>query len=94
MLQLPQRANLQKLLAGLGTGLNAKPRPVDELTFEPFVEGLSGGEALNLLYRNGETAARGTAIVNAAYLGKEPNDLGNAAARSRSTDRHTQRAPG
>jgi ABC-type transporter Mla subunit MlaD len=78
VLQLPQRANLQKLLAGLGTGLNAKPRPVDDLTFEPFVQGLSGGEALNLLYRRGETAARGTAIVNAAYLGKEPNDLGNA----------------
>ena len=78
VLQLPQRANLQKLLAGLGTGLNADPRPIDDLTFEPFVKGLSGGEALNLLYRNGETAARGTAIVNAAYLGQEPNDLGNA----------------
>jgi ABC-type transporter Mla subunit MlaD len=76
-LQLPQRANLQKLFAGLGTGLNADPRPVDDLTFEPFVQGLSGGEALNLFYRRGEEAARGTAIVNAATLGREPNDLGN-----------------
>jgi ABC-type transporter Mla subunit MlaD len=76
-LQLPQRANLQKLLAGLGTGLNAKPTPAEDLTFEPSVRGLSGGEALNLVYRKGEVAARGTAIVNAAYLGENPNELGN-----------------
>jgi ABC-type transporter Mla subunit MlaD len=76
-LQLPQRANLQKLLAGLGTGLNAKPTAIEDLTFEPSVQGLSGGEALNLLYRNGEVAARGTAIVNAAYLGENPNELRN-----------------
>jgi len=76
-LQQPQRANLQKLLAGLGTGLNAKPTAEEDLTFEPMVQGLSGGEALNLAYRNGTTAARGTAVVNAAFLGEQPNDLGN-----------------
>lgn len=76
-LQLPQRANIQRLLKGLGTGLNAKPTAAQDLTFEPLVQGLSGGEALNIAYRYGETAARGTAIVNEAYLGKEPNDLGN-----------------
>lgn len=76
-LQLPQRANIQKLLENLGAGLNATPRPADDLTFEPMVQGLSGGEALNLAYRNGEVAARGTAVVNAAFLGTEPNDLGN-----------------
>jgi ABC-type transporter Mla subunit MlaD len=76
-LQLPQRANLQKVLAGLGTGLNATPTPAEDLTFEPSVRGLSGGEALNLLYREGEVAARGTAIVNAAYLGENPNELRN-----------------
>jgi phospholipid/cholesterol/gamma-HCH transport system substrate-binding protein len=76
-LQLPQRANLQKLLAGLGTGLNAKPTAAEDLTFEPMVQGLSGGEALNLAYRNGTTAARGTAVVSAAFLGEKPNDLGN-----------------
>ena len=74
-LQLPQRANLQKLFDGLGTGLNAKPTASEDLTFEPSVQGLSGGEALNLLYRRGETAARGTAIVAAAYLGENPNEL-------------------
>ena len=74
-LQLPQRANLQKVLAGLGTGLNATPTPAEDLTFEPSVRGLSGGEALNLLYREGEVAARSTAIVNAAYLGENPNEL-------------------
>ncbi|MBN8867696.1 MAG: MCE family protein [Solirubrobacterales bacterium] len=76
-LQTPERANLQRLLESLGTGLNAKPTAEEDLTFEPFVQGLSGGEALNLAYRYGETASRGTAIVNAAYLGRKPDDLGN-----------------
>lgn len=76
-LQTPERANIQRLLAGLGTGLNAKPRPIDDLTFEPMVRGLSGGEALNLAYSNGPTAAKGTAIVNEASLGEKPNDLSN-----------------
>jgi phospholipid/cholesterol/gamma-HCH transport system substrate-binding protein len=76
-LQIPERANLQKLLDGLGTGLNKKPTAEEDLTFEPSVQGLSGGEALNLAYLSGEKAARGTAIVNQATLGEEPNDLGN-----------------
>ncbi len=76
-LQIPERANLQTLLKGLGEGLNGEPTEADDRTFEPDVQGLTGGESLNLAYRNGEVAARGTAIVNAAYLGKEPNDLGN-----------------
>ncbi len=75
--QTPERANIQRLLASLGTGLNAKPTAAQDLTFEPFVQGLSGGEALNLAYREGEVASRGTAIVNAATLGTGPNDLGN-----------------
>ncbi|HRV59288.1 MAG: MCE family protein [Solirubrobacterales bacterium] len=76
-LQTPERANIQRLLSSLGTGLNAKPTAEQDLTFEPFVQGLSGGEALNLAYRQGEVAARGTAIVNEATLGTQPNDLGN-----------------
>lgn len=76
-LQIPQRANLQKLLEGLGTGLNATPTAAENVTFQPLVKGLTGGEALNIAYLRGGTAAKGTAIVNAATLGKEPNDLGN-----------------
>jgi ABC-type transporter Mla subunit MlaD len=76
-LQTPERANIQRLVESLGTGLNAKPTAEQDLTFEPFVQGLSGGEALNLAYREGEVAARGTAIVNEATLGTQPNDLGN-----------------
>lgn len=76
-LQTPERANIQRLLKSLGEGLNAKPTAMDDLTFEPFVQGLSGGEALNLAYRNGERAARGTAIVNEASLGNRRNDLPN-----------------
>ncbi|MFA9399785.1 MAG: MlaD family protein [Acidobacteriota bacterium] len=76
-LQTPQRANLQRLLKGLGTGLNSEPTAAQDLTFEPFVKGLTGGEALNLAFRHGERASRGTAIVNEAFLGKNPHDLGN-----------------
>jgi len=64
-------------LIGLGTGLNQKPTAEQDLTFEPSVQGLSGGQALNVAYQSGETAARGTAIVSAATLGEGPNDLGN-----------------
>lgn len=76
-LQTPERANIQRLLQALGEGLNTKPTAADDLTFEPFVQGLGGGEALNLAYRNGEQAARGTAIVNEATLGNRRNDLPN-----------------
>jgi phospholipid/cholesterol/gamma-HCH transport system substrate-binding protein len=77
VLQLPERAYLQKVLAGLGEGLNAEPTAADDLTFEPLAQGLSGGQSLNLAYRNGGRAARGTAIVSEAYLGEDPNDLRN-----------------
>ena len=77
VLQLPQRAYLQKLLAGVGEGLTRVPTPEDDLTFEPLVQGLTGGQSLNLAYRNGPVAAKGTAIVNEAYLGEGPNDLRN-----------------
>ncbi|MBK5232459.1 MAG: MCE family protein [Thermoleophilia bacterium] len=76
-LQIPERANIQKLLVGLGTGLNKKPTAEQDLTFEPSVQGLSGGEALNVAYQSGEEAARGTAVVAEATLGEGPNDLGN-----------------
>lgn len=76
-LQTPQRANIQRLLRSLGTGLNSTPTAAQDLTFEPFMHGVSGGEALNIAYRRGEVAARGTAVVNAATLGTGPNDLGN-----------------
>lgn len=77
VLQLPQRAYLQKLLAGLGEGLTREPTAVDDITFEPLAQGLTGGQSLNLAYRNGPVATRGTAIVNEAYLGEGPNDLRN-----------------
>ncbi len=77
VLQLPQRAYLQKLLAGLGEGLTREPTAVDDITFEPLAQGLTGGQSLNLAYRSGPVAARGTAIVNEAYLGEGPNDLRN-----------------
>ncbi len=76
-LQIPERANIQNLLIGLGKGLNKKPSARQDLTFEPSVQGLSGGEALNVAYQSGEEAARGTAIVSEATLGEGPNDLGN-----------------
>jgi len=77
VLQLPQRGYLQRLLAGLGEGLTRVPTEKDDRTFEPLARGLTGGQSLNLAYRKGPVAARGTAIVNEAYLGEKPNDLRN-----------------
>lgn len=76
-LPTPERANIQRLLESLGTGLNSTPTAAQDRTFEPFVQGLTAGESLNLAYRKGEVASRGTAVVSEATLGLGRNDLGN-----------------
>ena len=93
----PERANIQRLLEkAFGTGLTAADSRAGPDLRRPFVRGLSGGEALNLAYRQGEVAARGTAIVNAATHGTGPNDLSNllrlAGSLVRSTNRRDLKA--
>ena len=74
-LQAPDRANLQKLLAGYGTTLTHKPTAADDATQDPEVQGLTAAEAINKSFTYGQTAARDSAIVNEALQGTDPRDL-------------------
>lgn len=74
-LQAPDRANLQKLLAGYGQSLNHKPSAADDATQDPEVQGLTAAEAINKSFDYGPSAARDTAIVNEALLGTSQHDL-------------------
>jgi phospholipid/cholesterol/gamma-HCH transport system substrate-binding protein len=69
------RANLQTLLQGLGSALNAPPTAAGDATQDPSVRGLTGGQALNLSLKYSASAFRGSAIVNQALLGIQPHDL-------------------
>jgi phospholipid/cholesterol/gamma-HCH transport system substrate-binding protein len=74
-LQAPDRANLQKLLAGYGTALNHEPTAAEDATQDPEVQGLTAAQAINKSFEYGQTAARDSAIVNEALLGTAPHDL-------------------
>lgn len=74
-LQKPERANLQALLDGLGTGLTYQPTPADDVDQDPDVAGLSAAAALNKAFDTSATAQRTSAIVNEALLGTEKRDL-------------------
>ena len=83
-LQAPDRANLQKLLAGYGTALTHEPSAAEDATQDPEVQGLTAAQAINKSFDYGQTAARDAAIVNEALLGTEPHDLsGLVAAQAR-----------
>jgi len=74
-LQSPQRQNLRSLLEGFGTALGAQPNAAQDLTQDPDVQGLTGGEALNKTFDYGAAAGKNTAIVSQAFLGTAPHDL-------------------
>jgi len=74
-LQSPQRQDLRELLLGFGTALGARPTAAQDLTQDPDVQGLTGGEALNKTFDYGAAAGKNTAIVNQAFLGTAPHDL-------------------
>jgi phospholipid/cholesterol/gamma-HCH transport system substrate-binding protein len=69
------RGNLQTLLQGLGSALNAPPVPAQDRSQDLSVRGLTGAEALNRSLNYSATAFRASAIVNQALLGEQPNDL-------------------
>ena len=69
------RSELQTLLQGIGSSLNAPPGPGEDATQDPIVHGLTGGQALNLALRYSPDAFRASAIVNQALLGTQPHDL-------------------
>jgi ABC-type transporter Mla subunit MlaD len=74
-LQAPDRANLQKLLAGYGNALQHQPTAAEDASQDPEVQGLTAAQAINKSFDYGQTAARDAAIVNEALLGTEPHDL-------------------
>ena len=69
------RANLQTLLQGIGLGLNGLPTAAEDVSQDPSVRGLTGGQALNLSLKYSVDAFRASAMVNQALLGIQPNDL-------------------
>jgi ABC-type transporter Mla subunit MlaD len=69
------RQSLQTLLQGIGSSLNAPPSPREDATQDPIVDGLTGGQALNLALKYSTDAFRASAIVNEATLGTAPHDL-------------------
>ncbi|HUE27871.1 MAG TPA: MlaD family protein, partial [Solirubrobacteraceae bacterium] len=73
------RANLQTLLQGIGSSLNAPTPPGEDAIQkqDPSVRGLSGGQALNKSLQYSVPAFRASAMVNQALLGIRPNDLAN-----------------
>jgi ABC-type transporter Mla subunit MlaD len=72
-LQSPTRADLQDILAELRLALNTKPTAAQDRDAHPSTRGLTGAEAVNQSYVDGGRALRGTAIVNDALLGVEPD---------------------
>jgi phospholipid/cholesterol/gamma-HCH transport system substrate-binding protein len=74
-LQAPDRANLIRLLAGFGAGLNHEPSAAEDQGQDPDVQGETGGQAINDSFQYGGAAGRDTAIVSEALQGTEPHDL-------------------
>lgn len=69
------RANLQALVRGLGSALNAPADSADEQGQDPSVAGATGAQALNANLKYAAGALEASAIVNQALLGERPNDL-------------------
>jgi ABC-type transporter Mla subunit MlaD len=69
------QANLQHFLIYYGEGLTAYPGPAEDAEQEPEVRGLNAAQALNKTYHVAPQSLRGTAVVNQALGGTNPNDL-------------------
>lgn len=72
------RNDLEALLQGIGSSLNASPTPAEDAAQDPSVRGLTGGQALNASLKYSVDAFRASAIVNQALLGTRPHDLAKA----------------
>jgi ABC-type transporter Mla subunit MlaD len=74
-LQSPVRADLSRFLEGYGTAFTHVPSAEEDLTQLPEVQGLTGAEALNNVFKYGGDAGRYSAQVTNAFLGTEQRDL-------------------
>jgi phospholipid/cholesterol/gamma-HCH transport system substrate-binding protein len=74
-LQSPVRADLSRVLEGLGTAFTHKPTAAEDATQLPEVKGKTGAEGLNGAFLYGGPAGRYGAQVANALLGTSPGDL-------------------
>ncbi len=72
------RANLQKLVQGLGGALNQVPTPAQQRGQDPAVARLTGAQGLNYSLNYAARAFEASAIVNQALLGTHAGDLSGA----------------
>jgi phospholipid/cholesterol/gamma-HCH transport system substrate-binding protein len=74
-LQSPVRADLNRLLEGLGAAYTHEPTAAEDATQLPEVKGKTGAEALNGAFKYGGDAGRYSSQVTHAFLGTQPRDL-------------------
>ena len=74
-LQSPVRADLSRLLEGLGTAYTHEPSAAEDATQLPEIKGRTGAEALNDALKYGGDAGRYSAQVTNAFLGTQQRDL-------------------
>lgn len=74
-LQAPVRADLSRLLEGIGTAYTNEPTAAEDETQLPEVKGRTGAEGLNDAFKYGGDAGRYSAQVTDALTGTEDGDL-------------------
>ena len=74
-LQTDTREDLKRLLKGYGEALTAEPNASEDADADELARGETAAESLNDAAKTGADALRGTAIVNDALQGDEPQDL-------------------
>jgi phospholipid/cholesterol/gamma-HCH transport system substrate-binding protein len=72
-LQSDTRQDLRDLLDGLAQGLNSKPSAADDRDADPSTREQTAAESFNDAYKYSAGALKGTAQVNEALLGTEPD---------------------
>jgi len=81
-LQSPVRADLSRLLEGIGKAYTNEPTAAEDKTQLPEVKGRTGAEALNDAFKYGGDAGRYSAQVTDALTGTEDGDLARLVAGS------------
>jgi virulence factor Mce-like protein len=79
-LQQDTRRSLQELLREYGSALTAKPTKADDAQADPATRGETAAQSLNHNFDYAGPALRNASIVNDAFLGQQPDDLGTVIA--------------
>jgi phospholipid/cholesterol/gamma-HCH transport system substrate-binding protein len=84
-LQKDTRANLQNLIKGYGDSIYGDPAPGEDDDQDPSTKGERASQSLNDSLKYSPGALKGTAEVNQALLGTDPNDLSKLIAGTQKT---------